>query len=157
MSYNMSEIMKAAWKKKKFFKKFKCITFSECLKEAWAEAKEAASIEEQGSQKFENGMTVCYHYQCDTFFTLNRWTKYDKDRIYVNFCNGKTFFYYDLIGKKAYAGKEDGTARVAFLTKIIEKMNIEPIKQGGSQNGKGKNSLYRTTDIIGTIMRGAKW
>lgn len=157
MRYNMSEIMKAAWKMKKFFKKFKCITFSECLKKAWAEAKEAASIEEQGSQKFENGMTVCYHYQCDTFFTLNRWTKYGKDRIYVNFCNGKTLFYYDLIGKKAYAGKDDGTARVTFLTKIIEKMNIEPIKQDKKQNEWDKHALYKTDDILGTILKSAKW
>lgn len=152
MRYNMSEIMKAAWGWKKIFKE--SFTFSYCLKKAWAEAKEAASIEEQGSQKFENGMTICYH---DDFFTLNRWTKYGKDRIYVNFSNGKNFFYYDIIGKKAYAGKANGMTKVDFLTKIIEKMNIEPIKQGGSQNEKGKNSLYRTTDIIGTIVKNAKW
>lgn len=157
MRYNMSEIMKAAWKKKKTFGSL--YTFSYCLKEAWAKVKEAATIEEYSNREFENGMTVHYDFMYShNVYTLNRWTKYGKDRIYVNFENGKNFGYYDLINKKIWFGNySDNEAHVAFVTKVIEKMNIEPIKQDSSQNGKDKNGLYRTTDIIGTIMRGAKW
>lgn len=157
MSYNMSEIMKAAWKKKKTFGSL--YTFSYCLKEAWAKAKEAATIEEYSNREFENGMTVHYDFMYShNVYTLNRWTKYGKDRIYVNFENGKNFGYYDLINKKIWFGNySDNEAHVAFVTKVIEKMNIEPIKQDKKQNECDKHALYKTDDILGTMLKSAKW
>lgn len=157
MRYNMSEIMKAAWKKKKTFGSL--YTFSYCLKEAWAKAKEAATIEEYSNREFENGMTVHYDFMYShDVYTLNRWTKYGKDRIYVNFENGKNFGYYDLINKKIWFGNySDNEAHVAFVTKVIEKMNIKPIKQDKKQNEWDKHALYKTDDILGTILKSAKW
>lgn len=157
MRYNMSEIMKAAWKKKKFFKKFKCITFSECLKKAWAEAKVAAQIEEQGSKEFKSGMAISYNNNpCEYVFILNRWTKYGKDRIYVNFDNGKNFGYYDLINKKPWFGNySDNEARVAFVTKVIKKMNIKPIVTDYKQPEDFDYGAYKMESIVKKMARKA--
>lgn len=155
MRYNMSEIMKAAWKKKKTFGSL--YTFSYCLKEAWAKAKEAATIEEYSNLEFENGMTVHYDFMYShDVYTLNRWTKYGKDRIYVNFENGKNFGYYDLINKKIWFGNySDNEAHVAFVTKVIEKMNIKPIVKDYKQPEDFDYGAYKMESIVKKMARKA--
>lgn len=84
MKYNLSKIMKSAWE---MHRSYSCrkLTFGECLKRAWENAKEemeeAKAIASLSGRKFEDGMeiTVC-GYTC----ILSRWTKYNNDRVYLN-------------------------------------------------------------------------
>lgn len=75
--YNLSKIMKRAWKIVKTIK----TTMSDALKKAWLEAK---SISDK--IKFENHMDITV----DGYTReLSRWTKGSHDRIYINGGSGK--------------------------------------------------------------------
>ena len=85
MKYNKSEIMKNAWATKKANKE---ISFSYCLRRAWASAKSGV--------KFVDHMTFAFG---GWEKKLNRWTKYGKDRVYICRENDKSEGYVDLINK----------------------------------------------------------
>ena len=92
MKYNKSEIMKNAWE---MVRKFKC-SMSRALKEAWAKAK----IRAMKFVKFVDGMEIT----SPNGFTriLNRWTRYDRDRVYINGGSRKGDGYVDLNTGKAH-------------------------------------------------------
>ncbi len=77
--YNLSKIMKRAWEIRKSWHS-RALTFGECLKRAWDEAK----IAYQNSivpTVFTNGMDITM----DGYTrTLSRWTKGGYDRVYIN-------------------------------------------------------------------------
>ena len=78
--YNLSEIMKRAWEMHKSYRA-RSLTFGECLKRAWSEAKEALEVLSQVGQNFKNGMEIkAFGYER----TLSRWTKGNMDRVYIN-------------------------------------------------------------------------
>lgn len=85
MKYNKSEIMKNAWATKKANKE---ISFSDCLRRAWASAKSGV--------KFVDHMTFAFG---GWEKKLNRWTKYGKDRVYICRENDKSEGYVDLVNK----------------------------------------------------------
>lgn len=69
MNYNMSTIMRNAWK---FFKQDNNLTFSECLKMAWRNAKAIAKA------IFENSKEECH--------TWYNWTLLGKEVIHDSKC-----------------------------------------------------------------------
>lgn len=67
------------------------------LKDAWAEVKGIAKI------VFKDGMTLDIQIgPCEYHVTLNRWTKYGKDRVYLNDGTRSGAGYVDLNSRKAY-------------------------------------------------------
>lgn len=85
MKYNKSKIMSRAWQLKRCNSYY---TFGKCLHIAWNEAKRAiceaeqqANVEAQKGQIYRKGMEITVNYNT---YSLNRWTNYGKDRIYVN-------------------------------------------------------------------------
>ena len=85
MKYNKSKIMSRAWQLKRCNSYY---TFGHCLRIAWSEAKNSiikqaqdAAANAQKGQIYRKGMEITVSY---TTYTLNRWTNYGKDRIYVN-------------------------------------------------------------------------
>lgn len=79
MKYNKSEIMKKAWEKRRSYS-CRGLTFGQCLKNAWEEAK----TEYQNSlvpKEFVDGMEITVDGRTRT---LKRWTKNGYDRIYIN-------------------------------------------------------------------------
>lgn len=98
--YDLSRIMTYAWKRYRIGQEVlkgrdkETHTFSLCLKLAWARAKEEVALAEaaQNGVDFEQNMTVDLIGMHTV--TLNRWSKYGKDRVYFNGgCSG----YYDII------------------------------------------------------------
>ena len=78
--YNLSEIMKKAWHIKKSWNA-RGLSFGECLKRAWAEAKNKLHEAKYYGMKFVDGMKL----EVDGYVrTLSRWTKSCFDRIYIN-------------------------------------------------------------------------
>lgn len=79
MKYNKSKIMKRAWELKKSWN-CRALTFGQCLKMAWQEAK--TEIENNlVPTVFTNGMEITV----DGYTRiLNRWTKGSHDRVYIN-------------------------------------------------------------------------
>ena len=91
--YNLAAIMTRAWEIKRQDSRN---VFGLCLKMAWAEAKETA-------QKFENGMQIVVTVgTVDYNLTLNRWTKYGKDRVYINDGTRNGAGFVDLVTGKTY-------------------------------------------------------
>ena len=70
--YNLSEIMKNAWA---MFRKGG-VSFSDCLRKAWAMAKGLVKKQFDGSANLDG-------------FQFNLWEKYGKRRIYVNNYSGR--------------------------------------------------------------------
>ncbi|WNX85273.1 hypothetical protein RWV98_03065 [Agathobaculum sp. NTUH-O15-33] len=93
--YNMSEIMKAAWRVKRNF----ChLPFGECLRRAWERAKFIAQQITVIATKFTNNMTVI----ADGYTrTLTRWTKGNFDRVYINGGSRRGDGFVDLKSRKA--------------------------------------------------------
>ena len=96
MKYNRKKIMNRAWE---MHRSWNCrsLTFGECLKRAWAEAKEkladALEFARLDGKKFVNGESVSFNgYTC----TLSRWTKGNHDRVYLNDGSRKGCGYIDL-------------------------------------------------------------
>lgn len=97
MKYNKSEIMKKAWSQYKYAQAFykgydkEVHTFGYCLHIAWRRAKEEVALQEveKNGVDFEQGMEFYAGYKV---VTLRRWTKYGKDRIYINGNDG----WYDI-------------------------------------------------------------
>lgn len=113
MRYNKSEIMKNAWKKRRSYHA-RGLTFGQCLKRAWDEAK----IEYQNSlvpKTFTDGMevTVDGHTR-----TLKRWTKGGYDRVYINGGCRKGDGFVDLKSGRFYLNGAL-TYQVAIANKII--------------------------------------
>ena len=97
--FNKSNIMKRAWEMHRSYR-YSALTFGQCLSRAWEEAKEAVEKEMQEAEeaafygvKFADGMTIKV---AGRAYTLNRWTKYDNDRIYVNREDGNKEGFVDL-------------------------------------------------------------
>lgn len=77
--YSLSKIMKRAWEMKNDWN-CRSLTFGECLKHAWKEAK-AEYENSLVPDTFENGMKITI----DGYTrTLTRWSKGNNDRIYIN-------------------------------------------------------------------------
>ena len=114
MKYNRSEIMKAAWGMKRSYS-CRSLTFGECLKRAWANAKttaaDTAEFDRLNGKQFEDGETVTFEgYTC----TLTRWTKGNHDRIYLNDGSRKGCGYVDL------RKKTDCTINVCWSRKMAQ-------------------------------------
>lgn len=95
--YNLSKIMKKAWEIRRNWHS-RALTFGECLKKAWSEAKK----EYQNSlvpEKFTDGMEITVD---GVTRTLKRWTKAGYDRIYINGGCRKGDGFVDIKNKKAY-------------------------------------------------------
>lgn len=87
--YNKSEIMKNAWTMRKSYR-CRSLTFGECLKRAWAKAKEAIKTI---CKTFTNNMEITI----DGYTrTLTRWTKGNHDRVYINGGSKKGDGYVDI-------------------------------------------------------------
>ena len=115
MKYNRSEIMKAAWElRRSYFAR--ALTFAECLKRAWAKAKEemtaAAEMAKVEGQKFADGMEITF----DGYTAiLRRWVKGNHDRIYLNVPNSrKNYGYVDL------KNQADCTINVCWSRKMAQ-------------------------------------
>lgn len=111
MKYNRSEIMKRAWDLYRTYRRWER-TFSWCLSKAWEEAKQEAADAAYNGVKFVDGMEISMN---NVTCTLNRWSKYGKDRVYIN-RNGKNDGYVDLVCRKAFGGKGSGSD---YHTKIV--------------------------------------
>lgn len=95
--YNLSEIMKNAWKKRRSYR-CRALTFGQCLKSAWDEAK----MEYQNSlvpDKFTDGMEITVD---GVTRTLKRWTKGGYDRVYINGGCRKGDGFVDIKNKRAF-------------------------------------------------------
>jgi hypothetical protein len=94
--YDLSKIMKRAWELKRSWN-CRALTFGECLKRAWSEAKEAVKVNNLFGIKFVNGMNITVNgITCQ----LRRWTKAGYDRIYVNDGSRKGGGYIDIINRE---------------------------------------------------------
>lgn len=97
MKYNKSEIMSKAWKRYKLHLSVskgydrEAFTFDFWLHCAWEDAKNEVALQEveKNGVEFKNGMTVPFF--CRDI-SLSRWTKYGKDRCYINGSDG----WYDI-------------------------------------------------------------
>lgn len=117
MKYNRHLIMKRAWEIRRSYS-VRALTFSECLKKAWSEAK----TEYQNSlvpNEFTNGMDITV----DGYTrTLNRWQKGNMDRVYINGGSRKGDGFVDIKTGKFYL-----RGNLSYQIKIAEKivsMNI---------------------------------
>lgn len=96
--YNLSEIMKKAW----ILVKKIGYTMSEALKSAWKDAKRKAEEKEfkESLKLIKKVQFIGYaEVQCKeawATYTFKRWTKYGKDRIYINYRNKRSVGYIDL-------------------------------------------------------------
>ena len=96
--YNLSEIMKNAW----ILVKKIGYTMSEALKSAWKDAKRKAEEKEfkESLKAIKKVQFTGYaEVQCKeawATYTFKRWTKYGKDRIYINYRNKRSVGYIDL-------------------------------------------------------------
>ncbi len=110
MRYDLSKIMKRAWEMKRLHK---ALTFGQCLKNAWGEAK----VEYQNSLVatiFENGMQITI----DGYTrTLNRWTKGNMDRIYINGGSRKGDGFVDLVSRRMFLN-----GNLSYQVKMAEKI-----------------------------------
>lgn len=89
--YNLSAIMKRAWELVKGLG----YTMSEGLKKAWKEAKR--KIEEADIKKvLFDGFAEVECSKSWATYTFKRWTKYGKDRIYINYRNKRSVGYINL-------------------------------------------------------------
>ena len=102
MKYNRSEIMKRAWELYRTYRRWER-TFAWCLTKAWAEANQEASENVYNGVDFVNGMEITMN---DVTCTLNRWSKYGMDRVYIN-RNGKRDGYVDLVSRKNFGGSNN--------------------------------------------------
>lgn len=112
MKYNLSKIMKRAWQIKKRYHIIS-LTFSQCLKKAWEEAK----IERENSMvpdKFTDGMTITIDRHTRT---LKRWTKGGYDRVYINGGSRKGDGFVDLKSKRMFLNDE-----LTYQVKMAEKI-----------------------------------
>lgn len=83
MKYNKKGIMKRAWEMKKSWS-CRTLTFAECLKKSWAEAKDYVKTALYNGIKFVNRMVISVG---GYDRVLTRWTKGGHDRVYIN-CQG---------------------------------------------------------------------
>lgn len=96
--YNKSEIFKRAWE---FVKKLG-YTMYKALKDAWAEAKrktEEIAFNESLKAIEKVDFTGYVEVKCKeawAMYTFKRWTKYGKDRIYINYRNKRSVGYIDM-------------------------------------------------------------
>lgn len=105
MKYNRRAIMTRAWEIRKGWHS-EALTFGECLKIAWEEAKYAVENAKYFGIKFINGMDIVI----DGYVReLSRWTKYGKDRVYINGGSRKGDGWVDLITGKAHLRNRNST------------------------------------------------
>lgn len=111
--YNLSKIMKRAWELRKSYRA-RALTFAECLKRAWQEAKTAYQ-NSQVSKIFTDGMEITVN---GVTRTLKRWAKGGYDRVYINGGCRKGDGFVDLKNKRAFlnGGLE---FQVAIAEKIL--------------------------------------
>lgn len=110
MKYNKSNIMKRAWELKHIYRRHDK-SLADCLRMACREAKQEAADHAYDGVKFEDGMTITMD---DVTRTLSRWTKYNMDRVYINYGDRKNDGYVDLISRKLVGGNKYG-----YLAKIV--------------------------------------
>lgn len=108
--YNKSEIMTKAWE---MFKSYsaRALTFGECLKRVWANAKQAVANAALIGIKFVDGMDITVNGYTRE---LRRWTKNGHDRVYVNGGSRKGDGYVDLKTGYVHMGS------LSYQTKIAE-------------------------------------
>lgn len=83
--YDLSKIMKKAWETFKKFQRFVTpLSFSECLKRAWEEAKnattKAAEITLSTVKQAAQHLVICGQYETISY---QEWNNYGKRRIYI--------------------------------------------------------------------------
>lgn len=83
--YNLSQIMKKAWETYRKFQSFATkLSFSECLRRAWAEAKKAvetvAVVTLDTIKAAAHKLVMSGEYEDVTF---REWHGYDKSRVYI--------------------------------------------------------------------------
>lgn len=83
--YNLSQIMKKAWETYRKFQSFATkLSFSECLRRAWAEAKKAvetvAVVTPEAIKAAAHKLVMSGEYEDVTF---REWHGYDKSRVYI--------------------------------------------------------------------------
>lgn len=83
--YNLSQIMKKAWETYRKFQSFATkLSFSECLRRAWAEAKKAvetvAVVTLDTIKAAAHKLVMSGEYEDVTF---REWNGYDKSRVYI--------------------------------------------------------------------------
>lgn len=83
--YNLSEIMRKAWK----LRKENHISMSEALKQSWAEAKET-------KKEFKGYAEIESEYNHGTLYTFRTWSGHGKNRIYCNYRGKRGAGYIDL-------------------------------------------------------------
>lgn len=99
--YNLSKIMKRAWEMKKNWN-CRALTFAQCLKRAWEEAKADNRKEDKKSEKaikekFEKCIKILKMEKngnrISDYLTFSLWEKYGKRRVYVNDYKKRTIGY----------------------------------------------------------------
>lgn len=113
--YNLSEIMKRAWEIKKENNEN---IFAICLKMAWAEAKGSKELTIEELHKLADSIDSA---------RVSIWTKYGKQRIYVNYDNRK--FYIDFDRKAATYGVEV-RGNICIIKRFLEEagINYKPLE-----------------------------
>lgn len=105
MKYDRRAIMKRAWEIRRSWCA-RALTFGECLKRAWEEAKHAVENAKYFGIKFVDGMNIVI----DGYTReLNRWTKYGRDRVYINGGSRKGEGFVDLVTGKAHLRNSGST------------------------------------------------
>ena len=114
MKYDLRSIMKAAWEMKRSYSA-RALSFGDCLRRAWANAKaemaDAAEYARLAGQEIVNGMEITFE---GMTCTLNRWTKGNQDRVYINGDCRKSYGYVDL------KAKADCTINVCWSRKMAK-------------------------------------
>lgn len=123
MKYNKSRIMKRAWQLKE---EFNCL-FSTALKVSWNEEKRFVALNSGEKVKFNDGMEITV----DGYTrTLNRWSKGNHDRIYIN-NDDKSDGFVDIKNKTANLKNNDSyvvkMSEIILNQLIFENVENEPI------------------------------
>lgn len=115
--FNKSEIMKNAWNKKRSYS-HRGLTFGECLKRAWADAKAAVeNAKAYAITKFENNMEITVD---GVTRTLTRWTKGGYDRVYVNGGSSKGEGFVDIKNSKSNLNNTSYNVKIAEIILAME-------------------------------------
>ena len=151
MKYNRSEIMKRAWEVKRIHK----LAFNACLRKAWAEAKKEAEAHAYDGVDFVDGMEITMD---GVVRTLNRWTKYGNDRVYINNPNSKSNDgYVDLVARKPVGIRNyDYNRKIAaaiLSMKFDADSHIQALKE---IEGKSLVSKERSAYVIHDLRVGKK-
>lgn len=117
MMYNKSQIMKDAWAlyKSIMADKITTTTFANCLKTIWKDAKKKVAEAKAMADGIDYNESIVVLDDCGREHSVTRWTKYGKDRLYIN---GTRNAYYDIQSKKLFWSRA-GKNTEAFCNSIL--------------------------------------